>query len=124
MNLIQFHEKTVKRYENLIAKDCISKESLQQKQEILFDNISRKKRLEYERIKVADDLASCQDRLGQMPVHHQDQIKRMERDIVSLDQEAVRNNTEKSITITALGSGTVTAVNAGTGQTVSPDRPL
>jgi len=112
------------RYQGLMAKNYISKDLLQQKQEDLLDQQARQQSLERDHISIGRELAAQRSEMAGLPLKHQNQLAQIERQLSSADQELTESEAKRRLVITAPQAGTATAVIAEAGQTVDGTRPL
>lgn len=117
-------DETAVRYRNLLAKDYIARDQLQQKEAELLDQRSRLQGLERDRISVSRELAARRNELSGLTLKHQAQLSQIERGISSIDQELTESEAKRQVIVTAPESGTATALFAEVGQAVDGNRPL
>ncbi|MGE5469500.1 MAG: HlyD family secretion protein [Bacteroidota bacterium] len=123
-NRVKLSEDTAARYQGLLAKDYISREQAQQKQEELLDQRSRLQSMEREHIAVDREQASRQKELSSLSFKHQNQLAQIDRGISTIDQELTESEGKRRIVITAPTDGVATAVIAEVGQAVDGSKPL
>ncbi len=117
-------DETAVRYRNLLAKDYIARDQLQQKEAELLDQKARLQALERERISVLRELAARRNELSGLDIKHQTQLSQIERGISSTDQELTESEAKRQVTVVAPEGGIATALFAEVGQAVDGNRPL
>lgn len=120
---VKLAEQTLDRYQGRM-RDYISKADLQQKQEELLEQRSRRQSLERDRISVRRELSAQQTERNGLSLKHQNQMAQIERTLTSIGQELTENEAKRRLVITAPQAGVTTAVIADVGQSVSSTRPL
>lgn len=121
---LKLSDESVARYRGLVAKDYISREQLQQKQEELLDQRSRLQGLERERIGVLRELTTKRKELSGLALKHQNQLAQIERGISTVDQELTESEGKRQLAIVAPQAGTTTALIAEVGQAMDGRLPL
>ncbi|NPT42087.1 HlyD family efflux transporter periplasmic adaptor subunit [Paraburkholderia sp. 1N] len=112
------------RYENLLAKDYISKDQAQQHQADLLDQQSKLESLERDRTGMMQSLHEANSSLAESSLQHQNQIAQIQREVIAVDQTVIESEAKREFVISAPEAGTVTAVIAQPGQTVDIAQPL
>lgn len=121
---VKLAEEAFARYQDLVAKNFVSKETLQQKQAELLDQRLRLQSLERDQIVVRRDAGTAQDELASLPLRHANQLAEIERDVAVVDQELSESEAKRRLVVTAPENGIATAVVVNTGQAVDPSKPL
>jgi membrane fusion protein len=121
---VKLAEDALARYQDLVAKNYVSAETLQQKQADLLDQKLRLESLGRDRISVGRDLASQQGDLTALPLKHQNQLAEIERAIAATGQELTESEAKRGLVMTAPESGIATAALADVGQAVDTSKPL
>lgn len=112
------------RYENLLAKDYISKDQAQQHQADLLDQQSKLESLERDRTSMRQSLQEASSSLAESSLQHQNQIAQVQREVIAVDQTVIESEAKREFVISSPEAGTVTAVIAQPGQTVDVGQPL
>lgn len=112
------------RYENLLAKDYISKDQAQQRQADLLEQHSKLESLQRDRTSVMQSLQEANDSFAESSLQHQNQIARMQREVIDVDQSVIESESRREFVVFAPEAGTVTAVIAQPGQTVDTSKPV
>lgn len=117
-------EDAVGRSQELLVRNFISREQVQQKQADFLDQRYRLQSLERDHISIGLELSSKQSELASLALRHQNQLAQIERGITSIEQEFTENEAKRRLEITAPESGIATAVTAEVGQNVEANMPL
>jgi membrane fusion protein len=112
------------RYENLLAKDYISKDQAQQRQADLLDQQSKLEGLERDRTGMMQSLQEANSSLAESLLEHQNQLAQIQREVIGVDQTLIESEAKREFVVSAPEAGTVTAVIAQPGQTVDTSQPL
>ena len=112
------------RYENLLAKDYISKDQAQQREADLLDQQSKLESLERDRTGLMQSLQEANSNLAESTLQHQNQIAQMQREVIGVDQNVIESEAKREFVVSAPEAGTVTAVIAQPGQTVDTTQPV
>ena len=121
---VKLAEDTLTRYQSLSAKDYISKEQLQQKNEELLDQKQRLQDLERNRISTSSELSDQQTALKSLSLKSQNDVAELSRTLSSAQEQLTESESKRRIVVTAPVTGTATAVLVDAGQTVDSSRPL
>ena len=121
---VKLAEDTLTRYQSLSAKDYISKEQLQQKNEELLDQKQRLQDLERNRISTSSELSDQQTALTSLSLKSQNDVAELSRTLSSAQEQLTESESKRRIVVTAPVTGTATAVLVDAGQTVDSSRPL
>ena len=117
-------QQNVERYNELRAKDYISAEDLQQKQDLYLDQKLRLQSFEREKIAKRAELANKQIYLKSLKTRLSNDLSNLDRQIATNQQELIENKSKNSLVVKANGAGVVTSINAEVGQQVLPNIPL
>jgi membrane fusion protein len=112
------------RYENLLAKDYISKDQAQQRQADLLDQQSKLESLERDRTSMMQSLREANSSLAESSLQHQNQLAQIQREVIGVEQTVIESEAKREFVVSAPEAGTVTAVIAQPGQTVDTLQPL
>ena len=121
---VKLAEDTLTRYQSLSAKDYISKEQLQQKNEELLDQKQRLQDLERNRISTSSELSDQQTALKSLSLKSQNDVAELNRTLSTAQEQLTESESKRRIVVTAPVTGTATAVLVDAGQTVDSSRPL
>lgn len=121
---VSLSQKTVARYQDLLSRDFISQEDLQQKQEVMLDQRSRLESLERDRINTDNDLTNQKNSLAGLAIKDQNDLAQIARNLTSTRQELTESEAKRSLVVTAPESGTATAILVDVGQAVDTNKSL
>lgn len=121
---ITLAERTVLRYQGLLAQAYISREQLQQKQEELLDQKARSKSKERDLIGVIREIDAQAAEIANLSGKDKNQLAPLERTLASLTQELTESEAKRRIYIVAPRAGTTTMIQAEVGQVVDAHKPL
>ncbi|MBC3934336.1 HlyD family efflux transporter periplasmic adaptor subunit [Undibacterium sp. CY7W] len=121
---VQLAEQSFKRYVDLQATNYISAAQLQDKQAELIDQQQRL--AELNRIKSANgrDLTSAHADIADLQLQSQRDAAAVQRNVSSIEQDLTENEARRELVVRAPQDGTVTAITAAVGQTVTPSIAL
>ncbi len=117
-------ESALRRFEELKARNFVSEMQLQQKNDDLLDQQAKLQAIDRARLSMMRDLSALEAEFRDLPMRTARDIAATERDIASTDQQLTESESRRQAIVTAPESGTVTAILAERGQTVSPALPL
>jgi membrane fusion protein len=117
-------ESAYRRFDELKQRGFVSDMQLQQKDDDLLDQQAKLQATDRTRLSMLRDLASLEAELRDLPMRTARDITATERDIASTDQQLTESESRREAIIVAPESGTVSAILAERGQTVSPALPL
>ncbi len=83
------------RYENLLAKDYISKDQAQQHQADLLDQQSKLESLERDRTGMLQSLHEANSSLAESSLQHQNQIAQIQREVIAVDQTMIESEAKR-----------------------------
>lgn len=121
---IGISEEAVQRTQNLQASNFISKASLQDKIGELLDQQQRLGDLERSRSETKRAASAASDDMRDLPVQALRNDETAARELSALDQELAETGALRQVTVRATGNGTVTAVTAQVGQSVTPSQAM
>lgn len=107
------------RHQALYERHYLSEVALEQKHDECLEQQSRLDSLQRERIALARELASTRNELDQLPTKAALEQAQIDRFISELEQSEITTEAERKILVTAPQDGTVTAILAEPGQSVS-----
>ncbi|REG60961.1 membrane fusion protein [Paraburkholderia sp. BL6669N2] len=113
----------VARYERLLVRDYISRDQLQQRQADMLDQQSRLLALQRDRANISQMLREAANALAGLAMRQQNQLARMDRSVIDIDQTLIESEARRELVITAPEAGMVTAVIAEPGQTIDSTHP-
>ncbi len=93
------------RYENLLAKDYISKDQAQQHQADLLDQQSKLESLERDRTGMLQSLHETNNSLAESSLQHQNQIAQIQREVIAVDQTMIESEAKREFVISAPEAG-------------------
>ena len=114
----------VARYKRLLVQDFISTDQFRQRQAEQLDQQSKLLGLQRDRINVSRMLRQTSDEVSSMAIRQENQLSRISRSVMDVDQMLVESEARRELAITAAETGTATAVIAEPGQKVEPARPV
>lgn len=117
-------ERTVARYEKLVAERFVSEAALQEKQEALIDQRNQHAQLKRSITGLNRELSAARVELSASGLKQANNTAAIERQISELEQQLTEADARRSIILTAPADGVVTTILAETGQTVNPNLPL
>jgi membrane fusion protein len=117
-------ESAYRRFEELKTRGFVSDLQLQQKDDDLLDQQAKLQATDRSRLTMLRDLASLEAEIRDLPMRTARDITATERDIASTDQQLTESESRRQAVVVAPESGTVSAILAERGQTVSPSMPL
>ena len=117
-------ESAYRRFDELKQRGFVSDMQLQQKDDDLLDQQAKLQANDRTRLSMLRDLASLEAELRELPMRTARDITATQRDIASTDQQLTESESRRQAIVVAPESGTVSAILAERGQTVSPSLPL
>lgn len=115
----QLAERTVQRFEELVASNFVSPIQVQTQQEALLDQDGRLRSLERGRINLQRERAGLLAEQRQIAADLATTLAAMDRELVSLDQERTENNARRTSVVVAPEDGVVGALAVAAGQWVA-----
>lgn len=121
---VQLAEQAYKRYSDLQATSYISAAQLQDKQAELLDQQQRL--AELLRVKSANgrDLTTAKADIADLRLQAQRDASAVQRNVSTVDQDLTENEARRELVVRAPQDGTVTAITAAVGQTVTTNLAL
>lgn len=123
-NRVASAERTVARYEKLVAERFVSEAALQEKQEALIDQRNQHTQLKRSITSLNRELSAARVELSASGLKQANNTAAIERQISELEQQLTEADARRSIILTAPAGGTVTTILAEAGQTANPNLPL
>lgn len=117
-------ESVVKRYADLVRQNFGSPLQLEQAQQNYYEQVSRLHSLEHELASMNNELTTTRTSLLNLPSRAKNEAAQIDRSIAELDQQSADNEEKRTVLVTATQDGTVAAMQAEAGQSVSPSVPL
>jgi membrane fusion protein len=123
-NRVASAERTVARYEKLVAERFVSEAALQEKHEALIDQRNQHTQLKRSITSLNRELSAARVELSASGLKQANNTAAIERQISELEQQLTEADARRSIILTAPAGGTVTTILAEAGQTANPNLPL
>ena len=117
-------ERTVARYEKLVAERFVSEAALQEKNDALIDQRNQHAQLKRNISGLNRELSAARVELSTSGLKQANNTAAIERQISELEQQLTEADARRSIILTAPADGVVTTILAEVGQTVNPNLPL
>ena len=117
-------QRSVKRYEDLVASNFVSPVQVQAQQEALIDQDGRLRALERARLTLNRERTSLVSEQRQNTADLATTMASAQRELVSLDQEATENTARRTTVVVAPRAGIVSAVAIGQGQWIAAGQNL
>jgi membrane fusion protein len=121
---VQLLENSVERQNDLQRKGFIPLQQAQQQQEQLLEQRGKLRALERNRLELLREIGTAKADLAEMPLKAQSQIKTLEREVSSIDQQRIETEARREVMIQAPQDGVVTAILGEAGSTAAPEVPL
>ncbi len=117
-------ERTVARYEKLVAERFVSEAALQEKQEALINQRNQHAQLKRSITGLNRELSAARVELSASGLKQANNTAAIERQISELKQQLTEADARRSIILTAPADGTVTTILTEIGQAANPNMPL
>ncbi len=117
-------ERTVARYQKLVAEQFMSEAALQQKYEELIDQRNQLAQIRRSISSLNRELSTARTELSASRLKQVNNQAVIERQISELEQQLTETDIRRSIVLTAAADGTVTTILAEVGQTAHANLPL
>jgi membrane fusion protein len=121
---VQFADKLVEQMNDLRARQLVTIERLRAAEQDKLDQAVKLKEFERKRAEVEVDLAKLTGELGELPLRQQTQLGETDRNLAALDQELAEAESRRQILLTAPQAGTISAIQAARGSSVSTTIPV
>ena len=117
-------ERTVRRHEELVARQFVAEITLQQKQDEWIETRNQLAQVERALTGLRRDLAGARIEGASAGLKGDNNAAALERQISELSQQLAETDARRAVTLTAPADGTVTNVLASLGQSAQPGTPL
>ncbi len=117
-------ERTVVRYEKLLAERFVSDAALQEKQEELINQRNQLAQIKRSITSLNRELNTARVELSASGLKRDNNTAAIERQISELEQQLTEVDVGRRVVLTAPAAGTVTTILAEIGQTANPSAPL
>ncbi len=117
-------ERTVSRYQALVADGFMSEAAIQQKREELIDQRNKLSQIKRTISSLTHDLGAARAELSASRLRQENNQTAIERQISELEQQLTETDIRRSIVLTAPADGTVTTILTDTGHTAHANMPL
>ncbi|MGH8509610.1 MAG: HlyD family secretion protein [Gammaproteobacteria bacterium] len=121
---IALAEEALKRYTDLRVSKFVSAVQVQDKQVDLLDQQQRLADLQRTKLASEREVASVQASLRDLKLQAQRDLQAWQRSIAAIEQDLAENDARRDILVRAPQDGTVTAITAERGQSVSGNQAL
>ena len=121
---IAFSKSTYQRWVDLLSKNYVSENAVQEKLEIVTEQESRLQTLERGHTSLRRELEMMQSDLVSLPMRERTQIAELERGVSTAEQELIEIHSKRELVVTAPQAGRVSGLTIKASQMVNPDRPL
>lgn len=108
----------------LHAENFISDLALQQKEQDRLSELSALENLKRSRTGILRDIDTVASDLKMLPVKQENEISALERNLATLEQDRIENESRREIQLTAPQAGIVTAIAADPGKLAVAGQPL
>lgn len=117
-------EEAVARYARMESGGFASEEQRIVREQDWLEQRGRRQALQQERAGLEQRIADTAHRLAVLPVQTRDRIAELERTLLRIRQESIRNEADRRVRILAPADGIATGVLGEAGQTVDPNSVL
>ena len=117
-------QQALERFESLAREQFISPAQVQTKKEELIGLQAQAQSLQRQSAALARDRAALEGERRGLPMQLKSRLGAIERDLAALEREAAEQDAARQIVVRAPQDGTISAVLAETGQSVSPASAL
>ncbi len=114
----------VGRFRELVRDNYVSQMQLDEKEQDLLEQQGRLENLRRAEISTRRELNFLRMDLANLPLKAANTLSAIERNIAAIEQEILDTEAKREMSVVALQGGTVTAVLADVGQTVTPAQPI
>lgn len=121
---IALAEEALKRYTDLRVSKFVSAVQVQDKQVDLLDQQQRLADLQRTKLASEREVASVQASLRDLKLQAQRDLQAWQRSIAAIEQDLTQNDARRDILVRAPQDGTITAITADRGQSVSGNQAL
>jgi membrane fusion protein len=121
---LRITERMLETQRRLYADKFISELALQQKEQERLADLGALEALKRNRTALQRDLGMLEADLRSLPVKRENEISVLERNLATLEQDRIENETRREIYLTAPHSGAVTAIQADPGKLATAGQTL
>jgi membrane fusion protein len=121
---IALSKATHKRWVELLTKNYVSENAVQEKLEIVTDQEAKLQTMERGYTSLRRELETMQAELAALPMRERTQIAELERGVTTAEQELIEMQTRRELVVTAPQAGRVSGLTVKPSQIVNPERPL
>lgn len=121
---VQLAEEAHARAQELVARNFVSREQVQQKLADLLDQRNRQRALEREKIALGRELNDQRIELDSLPLRNRNTAAQLQRGINSAGQELTESEAKRELQVLAPEDGVLTAVALERGQSADPGMPM
>ncbi|HEY3074731.1 MAG TPA: HlyD family secretion protein [Burkholderiales bacterium] len=114
----------VARFRELVQDNFVSQMQLDEKEQDLLEQQGKLENLKRAEISTQRELNFLRMDLANLPFKASNTLLAIERNIAGVEQEILDTEAKREMSVVALQGGTVTAVVAEVGQTVTPAQPM
>jgi membrane fusion protein len=122
--LVGVAERSLGRYQELLAQLLASQEMVDEKRKDLLDQQGKLHALERNRIEVSQEIDGLRSQIDSVRLKAQTQRSAIARDMSQLSQELTEYESRRTFVVAAPADGTATAVLADLGQVANSSQPL
>ena len=121
---VAYAKSTERRYAELLTKNFVSENAVQEKRDIVLDLEARSQALDRARTSLRRELETMQAELAALPMRERTQISELERNVGVAELELIELDGRRELTITSPQAGRISGLTVMQSQMVNPDRPL
>ena len=121
---IRISEQMLDKQRRLNADKFISDLALQQKEQEGLSELAALENLKRSRTSILRDIGAIASDLKSLPVKRENEISALERNLATLEQDRIENESRREIQLVAPQSGIVTGINADPGKLAVAGQPL
>ena len=121
---IRISEQMLDKQRRLNADKFISDLALQQKEQEGLSELAALENLKRSRTSILRDIGAIASGLKSLPVKRENEISALERNLATLEQDRIENESRREIQLVAPQSGIVTGINADPGKLAVAGQPL
>lgn len=121
---ITFASVTHKRWQELLTKNYVSENAVQEKLELVTEQEARLQALQRAYTGLRRELESSQSELAALPMRERTQIADLERGVGIAQQELIEINGRRELVVTAPQAGRISGLTVKPSQVVNTERPL
>ena len=121
---IRISEQMLDKQRRLNADKFISDLALQQKEQEGLSELAALENLKRSRTSILRDIGAIASDLKTLPVKRENELSALERNLATLEQDRIENESRREIQLVAPQSGIVTGINADLGKLAVAGQPL